>query len=97
MKALAESQLIEDWEMHTRLGIRRETLREIVSRWPNIDDTDPHSDEFLAINNCMNEICNGLRISPEEWNKLFTLTRPQILDAYQKWSGCGGNYFAGLR
>ena len=97
MRAIAESQLIEDWEIHTRLGLNRETLRAVVSRWPNIDDSVVDSDAYLAINNCMNEICHGVHIPTEEWDKWFTMTRAQILDSYRKWSGRRGEYFSGLR
>src|SRR5271166_5204687 len=87
LTAIAESQLIEDWEMHTRLGLKRETLRAIIAQWPNIDDSDPDSNEYLAVNNCMNEISNGIHIQQDEWDKLFTMTRSQVLDIYCKWSG----------
>lgn len=97
MKAIAESQLIEDWELQTRLGLNREDLRAVISRWPNIDDSVTNSDAFLAINNCMNEICNGVYVPPEEWNKWFTMTKSEILKSYHKWARQRGNNSTGLR
>lgn len=97
MRAIAESQLIEDWEIHSRLGMKRETLRAVVSCWPNIDDSIVDSDAFLAINNCLNEICHGVYISPEEWDKWFTLTRSQIFDSYRKWLDRRGESHSGIR
>lgn len=97
VRAIAESQLIEDWEIRTRLGISRETLSEILARWPNIDDTDDGSEEFLAINNCMNEVCHGVRISTEEWDRWFTVTRSQVLDSYRTWLTLRGNFSSGIR
>jgi len=64
MKAIADGPEIEDWEFHTRLGIVRPTLRRVISLWPEIDDGSDDSDEFLAINNCLNEICHGVDIPP---------------------------------
>src|SRR5882762_5924112 len=64
MKAIADGPEIEDWEFHTRLGIVRPTLRRVISLWPGIDDGSDDSDEFLAINNCLNEICHGVDIPP---------------------------------
>jgi hypothetical protein len=87
IRVIADSQLIEDWEMRARLGVNRETLRNIIARWPNVDDSDVGSDDFLAISNCLNEICHGLRISKQDWDEGFTVTRSQVLESCLHWSG----------
>lgn len=97
MTALVGTQLIEDWEMHTRLGLTRERRRKVISRWPQIDDFVIDSDAFLAINNCMNEICSGVQIPPGQWDKWFTMKRLQVLDRYRKWSIRTANYSSGIR
>jgi hypothetical protein len=97
MKAIAEGSEIEDWEFHTRLGIVRSTLRKIINSWPEIDDSSNHSDECLAINNCMNEICNGIHIPSTEWRKHFTQSRDEIRHTYHKWLRLGGHSSAGMR
>lgn len=97
MKAIAEGSEIEDWECHTRLGIVRSTLRRIIRLWPEIDDSSNRSDEFLAINNCMNEICHGIHIAPTEWGKRFTQSRDEIRHTYHKWLRLGGYSSAGMR
>jgi len=33
----------------------------------DIDDRDQTGSGFLAINNCMNEVCHGFRIAVSEW------------------------------
>jgi hypothetical protein len=53
---------IEDREKHSRLGLEPDELKRIISAWRNIEDTDEHGSGFLAINNCMNEVCHGFRI-----------------------------------
>ena len=97
MKAIADGPEIEDWEFHTRLGIGRSDLRRIICLWPEIDDTSDRSPEFLAINNCMNEICHGVNISPTEWRRRLTQTRDEIRDTYHKWLRLGGYSSAGIR
>jgi hypothetical protein len=87
MKAIADSPGIEDWEFHTRLGIGRPALRRVISLWPDIDDSSDKSNEFLAINNCLNEICYGLDISAIEWRIWFTQPIDEIRRTYYKWLG----------
>ena len=45
-----------DGEFHTRLGIEREELEEVVSAYPNLDDKNHGSKVSLAIKNCLNEV-----------------------------------------
>jgi hypothetical protein len=85
MKVIADGSEIEDWEFQTRLGITRPTLKEIISMWPEIDDSAEDSDEFLAINNCFNEICHGIHIPPIEWEKSFSQPRDTVKQAYANW------------
>jgi hypothetical protein len=97
MKAIVEGDAIKDWEFHTRLGVTRLVVRRIISRWPEIDDRIEGSDEFLAINNCMNEICRGIRLTPEEWTLRFTYPGDAILRAYDNWLTLGRQTRSGIR
>jgi len=85
MRAIADGLEIEDWEFQTRLGIARPALRRVISLWPQIDDGSDESDEFLAINNCLNEICHGVDIPPTEWEKRFAQPKDDIKPTYVKW------------
>lgn len=85
MKAIANGSEIGDWEFHTRFGITRSTLERIITMWPEIDDGPEGSDEFLAINNCFNEICHAIKIPQAEWGNLFSQPRDKIKQAYAKW------------
>ena len=60
----ASAALIDDREKHSRLGLRADDLRQLITRWPDINDHDERGDDFLAINNCMNEVCHGFPIEP---------------------------------
>jgi hypothetical protein len=100
MKAIADGSYIEDWEFLTRLGITRESLKRIIALWPQIQDEhhggESGSDGFLAINNCMNEVCHGVGISEEEWQKRFSQTRSEVEQLYHKWRRLGGT-IGGIR
>lgn len=76
---------IEDWEKHSRLGLEPDELQRIISEWPNIEDADEHGSGFLAINNCMNEVCHGFRISSEDWRTWFDTPEARIKEVYVKW------------
>jgi hypothetical protein len=97
MKAIADGPEIEDWEFHPRLGIDRLTLRRIISVWPEINDGTENSDEFLAINNCLNEVCHGFDIPPTEWGKTFTHSKDEIRQTYAKWLRLRGGSSGGIR
>jgi hypothetical protein len=97
MKAIADRQEIEDWEFHTRLGIVRPTLRRIISLWPDIDDSAENSEEFLSINNCLNEVCNGVNIPATEWRKWFEQPKDEIKRTYHKWLKLRGLSSGGIQ
>jgi hypothetical protein len=71
--AIVEGPWIEDWEFQTRLGIDREALRELLAAWPQLHDAVEDAPARLAINNCMNEVCHGVPIASDEWNRWFTV------------------------
>jgi hypothetical protein len=97
MKAIADGPEIEDWEFQTRLGIVRPSLRRIISLWPAIDDSSDNSDEFLAINNCLNEVCHGLKLPDTEWRKWFAQPKDEIIKTYNKWLRLRGCSPGGIR
>jgi hypothetical protein len=97
MQAIADGPAIEDWEFHTRLGINRSTLRRIISAWPAIDDGSDSSEEFLAINNCLNEICHGIKIEDTEWQTWFTQPQDEIIKTYRKWLKVRESSSGGIR
>ncbi len=97
MKAIVEGDVIEDWEFRTRLGVTRSVVKRIISQWPDINDRVEGSDEFLAINNCMNEVCHGIRMTPEEWTQRFTEPKDTILRTYENWLILGSQTRGGIR
>jgi len=81
---------IDNWEMCTRLGLEAEDLQRIIARWPNLDDRDEGGLDFLAINNCMNEVCHGFAIEPVEWSNWFVVSMSDIQSTYRKWIALKG-------
>ena len=96
MRAIAEGNEIDDPEFHSRLGITREILGRIIASWPEIDDQIVDSDEFLAVNNCLNEVCHGIRLTSDEWARQFTVPRESVKQAYSHWLRLGG-WTGGIR
>ena len=76
---------VADSEKPARVGLEPEELQHVISEWPNIDDTDENGNGYLAINNCLNEVCHGFRIVPAHWSTWFDTPKAEIKATYQKW------------
>jgi hypothetical protein len=96
MKAIADSDAIGDREFQTRLGIDRSVLREIISSWPEIDDSPENSDRFLAVNNCLNEVCHGVHWAESEWPGWFTAPKDMVKRTYRNWLRLAGRSSGGI-
>src|SRR2546425_5843502 len=88
MKATAAH--VGDSEKHTRLGLESDELKVIIRQWPKIDDSDESGNGFLAINNCLNEVCHELRIAPDEWINWFETSKADIKSTYRAWLSLRG-------
>ncbi len=97
MKIVYDEKYIEEWETQTRIGIDRKTLLKIINAWPNLDDSENDSDVSLAINNCLNEVCNGINISEEDREQYFKTTKENINKTYDYWTKLKGHASKGLR
>jgi hypothetical protein len=96
MNGILNGRFLEG-EFHARLGIEPEELRQIVEAYPNIDDTDDNSNAALAINNCLNEVCHGIRFSNREWSQWFTVSKSEVEEVYRKWAVLCGWSHTGIR
>ena len=85
LNAILKGRFLEG-EFHTRLGLEPEELAKIVTAYPDVDDSDDNSNAALAINNCLNEVCHGIRFSNREWSQWFTVSKPEIEEVYRKWA-----------
>ena len=89
LTAILNGKFLEH-EFHTRLGLELEDLAQVIFAYPNIDDSDDNSNETLAINNCLNEVCHGIGFSDREWQQWFTVGRSEVDEIYRKWAKLRG-------
>jgi hypothetical protein len=76
---------VDDWEKHSRLGLEADDLQKVIARWPHVDDRDEDGNDFLAINNCMNEICHGFSLESADWGNWFDTPMSEIESTYRSW------------
>ena len=96
MKAVLESGELE-FEYSSRLGIDEKDLKEIIEKFPNLDDSNDSSNETLAINNCLNEVCYGINFTEDKWCKWFTRSYREVEKIYKKWAKLRGWNYTGIR
>jgi hypothetical protein len=89
MTAILKSGELE-FEFQTRLGIDEEELKKVIAKFPDIDDSIEDSNETLAINNCLNEICHGIKFTKDKWEKYFYYDIDKIREVYKKWAKLRG-------
>ena len=85
MKMIAETSLIEDPEFQTRMSINRQELSKVVAAWSTLMDSIDNLVVNLAVNNSLNEVCNGIQISDTIWNQYFTDSRQDVNNFCCKW------------
>ena len=81
IEAILDGPFIWDWEFSLRLGVDRSRLRQVFALWPNLE-TD---EAAYIINNCMNEACNGAKISDEQWEEWFDFPRERVRMIFDQW------------
>ena len=67
--AVAQGPFLEEREFQIPTGITRAELETVLAQWPNFDDVADEATQTLAINNCLNEILNGVFVSPLQWEQ----------------------------
>jgi len=87
LRAVVEGGFIEAPEFHTRLGVEHRKAQAILSQWPDLDDLDEDSDEYLLINNAFNELCHGLSLTDEEWGIWIKASKAEVKSCLDKWLG----------
>jgi hypothetical protein len=78
--------ILPDWEFHTLFGLERDEVRNILSLWPGLDETD--ESVVIAINNSLNNLLGSpARNGDEEWPKFISVTRGEVARIFAKWKG----------
>jgi len=99
LRAVLEGPFIDDDEFQTRLGVDRIALKELLESWPDVDDSTDDSRDCLLINNSMNELCHGVKTTPEEWARWFGpgISREMVKRTYTNWTIAKGWPGTGVR
>lgn len=85
-RAMTATFQLFDWDFQTRLGVYPDTMRQLLSEWPNIDDAHD-SDAYLAINNSMNDLLHGAGLSDAKAAEIIGVDRAEMRRIYLKWAG----------
>ncbi|MEQ1819733.1 MAG: hypothetical protein ABL871_14105 [Terricaulis sp.] len=88
-RAMAATFEFFDWDFQTRLGVYPDTMRQLLSGWPDVDDAYD-SDAYLAINNAMNDLLHGVGISDAKATEITGADRAEMRRIYLKWAGDRG-------
>lgn len=83
--AVAKGPFFPPGSYSSRLGINRDALFKLIANFSTIDVNDPDSLAPHVINNAMNEVCHGVRISPADWQKWFDVDRDAVRNMFKKW------------
>ena len=79
-----------DGSFRPRLGVTPEKMKDILRRWPDIDETSDDLTAQLAINNSMNDLLHGLGIKDEKALELIGVNRSEMRRVYKKWAANSG-------
>lgn len=91
LHAIAYAPIISDWELPIICHVDRAGYRQILERWPDLDDTKPPPDSppetsvYYAINGALNTCCHSYGMEAVHWEAWFTVTREELLAVYKKW------------
>ncbi len=86
MAALLSGPFLDEEEFSTRIGVEKGELSQIIQWWPTGDeDLELTARDFIPINNCMNEVCNGLIIRDEEWQAWFSVSKDEVQNVWDWW------------
>jgi len=85
IRYIALSSCIDDWEFSTRLGFDRQDLIMLLNESSVLTTIENGTMADEVMNNCFNEVCNGLRIDDAEWSRWFSVTRKDVRNAYTEW------------
>ena len=86
-----------EFDFDTRIGVSEEEMRDLLERWPNVDDADDDGCACLAINNALNDLLHGVGISDDEAMELTGTNRSEMYRIYRKWASARGWSSTGVR
>ncbi len=85
IKLIAEGPYLMQTELQTRTGLTRAELDEARKSLPTLSRVDMNDPSSLAINNCLNEVVNGIRVDPSDWLKWFDVSPSEVARIFLQW------------
>ena len=86
LQAAVDGPFFPDWEFGTIFGIERNDVREVLSCWPALNETD--ESVVRAINNSLNNLLGyPTRNKNEIWAKFISVTPWEVALIFDKWKG----------
>ena len=92
LRAAYEGPFFPDEEFHTIFGLYRAEIGEVISSWPDIDESQLNVK--LAINNAMNNLLGYPHRRQDVWAEYISVTAEEVYRVFSKWRGeSDGRYF----
>jgi len=84
LRAAVEGPFFPEREFSIIFGLTRSELKEILSAWPELDESDENV--VRAINNSMNNLLGyPLREKMVAWPEFISISRPELAPIFFKW------------
>jgi hypothetical protein len=83
MRFIYSSAALDVFEFSSRIGVTRAELGELLASWP---ESSGEPDARAVAGNCLNEVCNGLTIAPQERERCFTVDAETLRAALERFS-----------
>jgi len=84
LKYIYQSGMLDEKEIKKRIGVKLKDLAGVINGFPFIEDAKG-SNGALAINNCLNEVCNDIKFSALDWDEWFTVSHTSMQESYDRW------------
>ena len=92
LRAACEGPFFPDQEFHALFGLWRKEVQEVISSWPDIDDSELNVQ--LAINNAMNNLLGYPHHREDVWGDYINVPAQEVYRVFSKWRGESvGRYF----
>ena len=87
--------ILHDWEFETIMGVNVPTLRQVLSKWPEVDEADP--DVRSAVGNSLNNLLGYPHGFHDCWEEGIPVSRQELMRAFGAWRGGRPySYFDGI-
>ena len=83
--AVLDGPFLDDWEFPIRIGATRTELADVIESWKSASQMPQSRDQLDIINNCINELCNGIRASRDLWDSWISVSREDLCRIYEEW------------